>query len=405
MQDVLKRRLSQAKERIEQKTVKEQIYKITMFLIEDMLRECNEHLDYIKSASGIVQEDKETILAKFNEVKIDLMECQNNYNFKVQQAKIEHLSRSLSIKSEKCRGLEAKLSFLEEQLSEKHNNRQDIFLSVPLIIEAHVTGHPDNVCCFPFDKGYTCYEQLHKKIQEKFGLERFSIVIREESRDDRCGKQWTEEDYKNAIETVYNEQTSDASFHVISIDVIDIMEEPDYSDTLEAIRLSIGVDTEEAKSLAEQSKGTSHGFSDLGDLDFPLTTIDREVRLQEQKKENHSSYFTTGPPPTSISLDWEGESEGMNNLTCYLNRKDTDISRYADAEFVLIMSNPKNPTQHHCGRKLFYQFGSGYYKGYEPFFPPYYSYANDKGENRFIENGQCVISAYLRVVQDPSDLT
>ncbi|KAF7728454.1 hypothetical protein EC973_006134 [Apophysomyces ossiformis] len=377
IQDVLERRFKQAKEQIVDKSIKEQTYKITMTLIEDMMKESNEHMDYIKNLSAITQEDKDTILAKFKDFKSKLLGCQNDYNFKVQQAKIEQLSRSLSIKSEKCRGLEAKLSFLEEQLSEKHNNRQDIFLSVPLIIEAHVTGHPDNVCCFPFDKGYTCYEQLHKKVQGNFGLERL---------------QWTEEDYRDAVESARSEQNPETLFHVMKINI-----KPSRDESENLVNLSVGdVDGADEKSPSEgQSDRASDGFSDLGDLQFPLVSVNPEVKLiqeKQQKQEKNKSYldsialkklpgigrevvdactfhwtvwhwgllkekvhsnsFDAGGFEWNLSVNPSADGNDKHNVSIFLNLRKSEPTQCVHTEFILITSNPQDPTKYYCSSRL-----------------------------------------------------
>ncbi|KAF7721844.1 hypothetical protein EC973_004080 [Apophysomyces ossiformis] len=378
IQDVMGRRFNEVEKRISQKPVNEQTYKIIMILIEDLMKESNEHMDYIKTSSSIIEQDKELIIAKFAEFKSKLLQCQNEYNLHTRDIKLKQLQDKLNLKSEKCRQLEAKLSGLEKRWLEKENGQQDILLTVPLMIQARISESADKVCCFPFDKGYTCYKQLCKKIQENFGLEHFSITMKRHNLSCQYDMELTEEKYRNAIESIINGNDSDATFHVMEINIETSTEELQSSGTLS----NFGVDNVEETS-PEQSDGASDGFSDLGDMEFPLVSVDTEARLEGPKKENPMHPLDTIarellPPSRREEVDFciyhwtvwnwsqlEGEvnseefdaggfewklevnpkinTDDKHNMSLYLCLAETNPQLLVHAEFVLMASNPSDP--------------------------------------------------------------
>ncbi|KAF7720465.1 hypothetical protein EC973_008396, partial [Apophysomyces ossiformis] len=273
--DVLQQRLKELRERKRESANTRCEYEKQMFLLDDMVKQTNAHIRFIRNSPSLLQEDKDGISLNMTELKFAILEYQSACNVEILNTKLEKMAQKYNTKSKICKELEAKLQCLESKIVESHQSKEKIYLTSPLVVAAKLTGAEQKTRCFVFDKGYTTYHDLYKKIQEIFSLATFTVQVKYDREANEAKTISTADDYKEVIGVMIKDGKSDEPVHIMEI-YVETGEEQDASKTNSDNEGASDIDSEEFINLREQ--------------DFALILPKADAKFNEVEKETTNHY-------------------------------------------------------------------------------------------------------------------
>ncbi|KAG0170918.1 hypothetical protein DFQ28_001402 [Apophysomyces sp. BC1034] len=278
--NVLHQRFNELQKNIANSTDVQENHKSTTLIIGSMMKEVNEHLNYLKFFPFITTEDKDKATVIFTEFKLDILEYQNGYTFQTQSAKFEEMSQKYRDETRTTKELRTKMKFLEKRGLENKDNEKKIPITGSLVVKAYLTGCCEEIRCIPFDEGYTSYTQLREKIQDVFCLKSNNFEL-------KCPD--SEVDFKQISTSDEYEKIVGQSFDMpVTVIEVYIHMETDKDDS-ETEGTSI-----EDNSLEEDSGADSESFSEISVQGSPLIRINSNAKWDklEYKQNEHPRMCT-----------------------------------------------------------------------------------------------------------------
>ncbi|KAG0190881.1 hypothetical protein DFQ28_001397 [Apophysomyces sp. BC1034] len=382
------------------------------------MEETNGHIAYLKDLPLRESENTERAIRMFTEFKFEILQHQYRSDLLIRDEEIKVLER-------KSKKLEEELQMMKENAAAKQNTEDDIMLTTPLVVKAHLMGSRKETCHMLFDDSYTNYHKLYEKIQTTFHLESDILELAFDNAENDNKQLPASDQYRASIEKAMAQRPADIPVSVILIYVTtktdELENEFDTTDT------DLFVDDAAA---AEKSTNDSEQFSEISMPDSPLANLKREdcttnfldsitdevLPYNGYEELAFATYHWTVPNWDCIR--WKIRSDGFDvggrkwyidlypkgrkgskHVSIYLKIGDSDIEDWkVCAEFALVISNPDDPASYYS--KYFYHpfIKADSNWGTSKFYPVIkMTESSDRWLPLLVDN-KCIVSAYVRVV-------